>query len=211
MSESAGTPGSGKISDSAEGDAPTVSSAMELLLTRHSIGAKHLRSPGPSDDQLWLAALAALRAPDHEKLVPFRFVTIGDDARAVLADLYADLARREGRSEEAIAVERDRALRAPALVAMLVRIEDTHALVPAHEQWLAAGGALSNFVTALHFMGYGAKVLSGHKVRDPAIASAFCGPGEQLVAWIAAGTASRPAHPRHSDTPDAVLSRWRPR
>lgn len=184
--------------------------AMELLLTRHSIGPKHLLAPGPSDEQLWLAALAALRAPDHEKLIPFRFVTIADGGREVLADLYADLARREGRSEEDIAIERDRALRAPTLVAMLVRIDDGHAIVPAHEQWLAAGGALSNFVTALHFMGYGAKVLSGHKVQDPAIAAAFCGPGEQLVAWIAAGTASRPGHPWHNDNPDAILSLWTP-
>lgn len=187
-----------------------VGSPMELLLTRHSVGPKHLRAPGPSDEQLWLAALAALRAPDHEKLIPFRFVIIGDDARPVLADLYADLARREGRSDDEIATERDRALRAPTLVAMLVHVDETHAVVPAHEQWLAAGGALANFATALHFMGYGAKVLSGHKVRDPAIASAFCGPGEQLVAWIAAGTASRPAHPWHNDNPDAILRRWKP-
>ncbi len=185
--------------------------AMERLLTRHSVGAKHLVPPGPSNEQLWLAALAALRAPDHEKLIPFRFAVIGEAERPVLAGLYADLARRAGRSEEEIAVERDRALRAPTLVAMLVHINEAHAVVPPHEQWLAAGGALSNFVTALHFMGFGAKVLSGHKVRDPAITSTFCAPGEQLVAWIAAGTASRPAHPWHNDNPDTVLVRWRPR
>lgn len=190
---------------------PALDPAMERLLTRHSVGAKHLVPPGPSDEQLWLAALAALRAPDHEKLMPFRFAVIGEAERPVLADLYADVARRAGRSEEDVGVERERALRAPTLVAMLVHVDEAHEVVPAHEQWLAAGGALSNFVTALHFMGYAAKVLSGHKVRDPAIASAFCASGEQLVAWIAAGTAARPAHPWHNDNPDTVLGRWRPR
>ncbi|HWI15182.1 MAG TPA: nitroreductase family protein [Burkholderiales bacterium] len=188
-----------------------VDATMEKLLTRHSVGAKHLVQPGPGEEQLWLAALAALRAPDHEKLVPFRFLVIDQAQRARLADLYADLARREGKSSEEIEIERDRALRAPALIAMLVRIDPAHPIVPAEEQWIAAGGALSNFVMALHFMGYGAKVVSGRKARDPAIVDAFCGPGETLVGWIAAGTPDRKVHPRYKDNPDSVLSRWTPR
>lgn len=198
------------IDQSPDALATDLSGAMALLLTRHSIGPKHLRAPGPSDEQLWLAALAALRAPDHEKLIPFRFVTIAEDRRAVLADLYADLARREGRSEEEIAIERDRAMRAPALVAMIVQIDHDHAIVPAHEQWLAAGGALSNFVTALHFMGYGAKVVSGRKARDPAIVRAFCAPHETLIGWIAAGTPDGKVHPRYKESADSVISDWRP-
>jgi hypothetical protein len=60
-------------------------------------------------------------------------------------------------------------MRAPTLVSMMVHIDEARTDVPPHEQWLAAGGALSNFVTALHFMGYGAKVLSGHSC--PALAA----------------------------------------
>lgn len=187
-----------------------VPDALRALLARHSIGPKHLREPGPTAEELWLAALAALRAPDHEKLMPFRFVVIEREHRTLLAELYADLARREGRSAEEIATERDRAMRAPTLIAVLVRIDEAHAIVPPHEQWLAAGGALAHFVTALHLLGYGAKVLSGRKVQDPAIAAAFCGPGERLAAWIAAGTPARASHPWHNDTPDAVLARWTP-
>ena len=89
-----------------------------------------------------------------------------------------------------------------------MRIENGHPRVPPHEQWLAAGGALANFLTALHMMGYGAKVLSGRKAADSAICNAFCGPGETLVGWIAAGIASQAPHPRHNDTPDAILRRW---
>ena len=189
---------------------PDLDPAMELLLTRHSVGAKHLLPPGPGEEQLWLAALAALRAPDHEKLIPFRFAVIGQAQRVRLADLYADLARREGKSSEEIELERDRALRAPALIAMLVHIDPAHPIVPAEEQWIAAGGALSNFVTALHFMGFGAKVVSGRKARDPAIVDAFCGPGETLVGWIAAGTPDRKVHPRYKDNPESVLTAWAP-
>jgi len=187
-----------------------IGSEMSLILTRHSVGPKHLRSPGPTDDELWLAALSALRAPDHEKLIPFRFVVIPEASRSVLAVLFADFARNEGKSDEDVLVERDRAMRAPTLLAFVVRIDPEHAKVPRHEQWLAAGGALSNFMTALHMMGFGAKMLSGRKAQDPVITASFCQPGETLVGWIAAGTCSQPPHPRHNDNPDTVLNRWQP-
>lgn len=187
-----------------------IGAATKSLLTRYSVGPKHLRAPGPTDDEVWLAALSALRAPDHEKLVPFRFAVIPQDARSVLAELFADVARKEGRSDEEVLVERDRAMRAPTLLAFIARIDPEHPKVPAHEQWLAAGGALSNFIMALHTMGYSAKMLSGRKAQDPVMSASFCQPGEKLIGWIAAGTSSHPPHPRHNDNPDAVLHRWQP-
>ena len=191
-------------------DAPDLSDELKPLLTRHSVGPKHLAPPAPTEEQVWLAALSALRAPDHRKLVPFRFVLIPDDARPFLGELFADFARRAGKTDDEIAVERGRAMLAPLLLAFVARIDADHARVPPHEQWLAAGGALSNFLTALHVMGYGAKVLSGRKAADPAIRDAFCEAGETLVGWIAAGTAAKPPHPRHNDNPDAILCRWQP-
>lgn len=182
--------------------------ALKQLLTRHSVGPKHLVPPAPTEEQVWLAVASALRAPDHQKLVPFRFVLIPDAMRPLLGELFADFARRSGKPDEEVVIERNRAVLGPLLVAFVVRIENDHPRVPPHEQWLAAGGALANFLTALHMMGFGAKMLSGRKAADPAIRNAFCGPGETLVGWIAAGTASRAPHPRHNDNPDAILRRW---
>ncbi len=192
-----------------EGD-QRVSEAVKQLLVRHSVGAKYLVAPAPTEEQVWLAAAAAVRAPDHRKLSPFRFVVIPDDARPVLAELFADYARRQGKAEEEIVIERDRAMRGPLLVAFVARIDSAHPRVPPHEQWLAAGGALSNFLTAFHFMGFAGKMLSGRKAADPAIQSAFCEPGETLVGWIAVGTAAKKPHPLENDNPDAVLRRWCP-
>jgi nitroreductase len=196
--------------DSRTVNEPVISDAMQRLLTRHSVGPKHLLPPAPTEEQVWLAALSALRGPDHQKLIPFRFALIPDDARPVLGEMFADFARRHGKTDEEIRIERERALRAPMLLAFIARIDEDHPRVPPHEQWLAAGGALSNFLTALHMMGYGAKMLSGRKARDPAICSAFCGPGETLVGWIAVGTAATEPHPRHNDNPEAILRRWQP-
>jgi nitroreductase len=187
-----------------------ISDVLKQLLTRHSVGAKHLVAPAPTDEQIWVAAAAALRAPDHRKLLPFRFVLIPDEVRPVLGELFADFARRCRKSEEEIIIERNRAMLGPLLLAFMSRIDEDHARVPPHEQWLAAGGALSNFLMALHAMGFAGKMLSGRKAADPTIQHAFCEPGETLVGWIAVGTASKTPHPRETDNPDAVLRRWRP-
>ncbi len=192
-------------------DGRDMDEAVKKLLTRHSVGPKHLRSPAPTDEEIWIAALAALRGPDHQKLVPFRFAIIPEDKRPLLGNLFADFALRDGKSEAEIAVERERAMLAPTLLAFIARIDATQPRVPAHEQWLAAGGALSNFLMALHAMGYGAKMLSGRKASDAAISEAFCESGETLVGWIAAGTSTKEPHPRHNDNPDTILGRWSPR
>ena len=80
--------------------------------------------------------------------------------------------------------------------------------VPAHEQWMCAGGALTNFLTALHVMGYGAKVVSGGKAADPAISAALCEPGEKLVGWIVIGTPTGPSRARGHDDPALIVRDW---
>ena len=188
---------------------PASQDVLAFLTERYSVGPKHLVAPGPDADQLALAARAALRAPDHRHLVPFRFAVVPDDARPALARLFEDAARRHGDDEAEAAAEGRRAWNGPVLVALVVRLS-THPEVPEHEQWLAAGGALANFLNALHLMGFGAKMLSGRKASDPAVQAAFCGPGERLAGWIVAGTPTARAKPKHEDDPAGVLHAWRP-
>lgn len=189
------------------GHVPDAQAVLEHLLRRHSIGPRQLAAPGPAPAELRLAARAALRAPDHKRLSPVRLIEIPDARRAELAALFEDFARRSGRSEAEVKEEAERAWNGPALVALAARI-DTEAGVPAHEQWIAVGGALANFMNALHLMGYGAKMLSGRKAADPAITSALCEPGETLVGWIAIGTPTAAAKARGDDDPDRILRRW---
>jgi len=167
-----------------------------VLTSRHSLGIKHLAEPGPDDDALSQMAAAALKAPDHAELVPFRFSVIRGSARDRLAQLFDQAAREAGKDEAGALLDAERARRAPVTVALMARIDLGHPLVPAHEQWIAVGGALTNFLNAAHAMGYAGKMLSGAKVRDPLLARAFCAPGEALVGWIALGTATRPPSTR---------------
>ncbi len=184
---------------------PEAQSALELLLTRYSVSAKHLREPGPSEDEVWTMAMAALRAPDHNKRIPYRFVVARGEGLERLAKLFEDYGRRRGRSGAELEDERARAKQAPVAIAVIARIAEDDEEVPAFEQWASVGGALSNALTALHFMGYGAKVVSGLRAADPQISAAYCRSGEKLVGWIVAGTPDGPVKPRGEVDASAIL------
>lgn len=161
--------------------------ALAGLLARSSLGVRHLTGPAPSDAELALMARAALRAPDHAGLVPWRFKLVRGDARQHMASLFEQAALSAGKSAEDARSDADRALAAPLSIAVVARIDLGHPLVPAHEQWIAVGGAITNFLNAAHLLGYAGKMLSGGKVRRPTLIAAFCEPGETLVGWMALG------------------------
>ena len=165
--------------------------ALEALLNRYSLGGKHLIDPGPSPSQIELIAKAALRAPDHVELTPFRLVIVEGKARKRLADVFEAYARGSGKSAESCQIEREQALNIPLSIAVIAKIDMNHPIVPAHEQWMCIGGAVTNALNAIHMLGYAGKMLSGGKVRDKAIVDVFCLPGETLVGWIVAGTPAR--------------------
>lgn len=179
------------------------------LLDRYSVGTKHLADPAPSLDELRHMAAAALRAPDHAGLVPFRFAAIRGQARGRLADLFEQAALIAGKGTEDAGRDRHRALDAPLLVAVIARIDPGHPVATLHEQWMAVGGALTNLLNAVHALGYAGKMLSGSKVRAVPVVAAFCEPGEQLVGWVVMGTAQRPGTPKfHKPAPDALMREW---
>ena len=181
------------------------------LLTRYSVGPKYLVEPGPSDEQLALMVQAALRAPDHGELLPFRFKLVrGAAARERMARLFADAARAAGKDEAGVQMDYERALQPPISVAVVARLDMGHPQVPVHEQWACVGGALTNFLNAAHLLGYGGKMLSGAKVRDAHIQAAFCGPGELLLGWVSLGTPTRRAQgPARKGGVETALVEWR--
>jgi nitroreductase len=185
--------------------------ALDWLAQRHSVGPRQLGAPAPDADALAQAARLAERAPDHGLLRPCRFVRVPDARREALARLFEDDARRRGLDDTECRRARERAFNGPALVAVIARIVPGIDDTPPHEQWLSVGAALMNFLNALHLQGYAAKVLSGSSVRAPEIRDAFCDVGEDLVAWIVAGTATRAAQsrPQPQPRPRPLLDDWR--
>lgn len=182
--------------------------ALRRLLTRYSVSGKHLGPPAPTDEQLWAMAMAALRAPDHQKLIPFRFVVARGEALQRLAALFEDYGRRKGKAGEELAAERRKALQAPVLVAVIARVRDDLPEVPPREQWACIGGAVANALNALHFMGFAGKMVAGARAADPAISAAYCAAGEVLLGWMVVGTAREPAQPRGEVDPGCILGEF---
>ena len=57
------------------------SSTLSLLETRRSAKPRELVGPGPTPEEMERILTIAARVPDHGKLTPWRFVTVGDDQR----------------------------------------------------------------------------------------------------------------------------------
>lgn len=188
----------------------TIPPSLLPLLDRCSVGGKYLHSPAPDDAALRLMAQAALRAPDHGGLVPFRWVLVrGEAARARLADLFERVALDAGKDVASAARDRERALEPPLLVVWIARIDAGHPVATVHEQWMAVGGALTNWLNAAHALGYAGKMLSGAKVRAQAVKAAFCQPGETLVGWVVMGSPSAVGQPKfRKPEPERLLTDW---
>ena len=90
--------------------------ALELLVGRES--ATKLSAPGPDQDALDKMFQSALRAPDHGRLRPWRFVVVPEERRERFGELMADCLRRmePGAPADALQRERDKAMRAPVIV-----------------------------------------------------------------------------------------------
>ena len=182
---------------------------LEALLSRRSVKPKHLTHPTPDFESLRLAAQAALRAPDHGALIPFRFILIREEDRPHLADLFEASAIRLGYDDDKVQRTRSKAIKGPMLVAFVTRI-DPHHRIPAMEQELTAGAAMAHFLLAIDAMGFGAITLSGSILEDPELQSAFClDANESLAAWFTIGSPDESVR-KTPETRPAPISIWQP-
>lgn len=159
--------------------------ALDLLLTRRSPWP--LTEPIPSETELQRAFAAAMCAPDHGALRPWRFVLIRGAARAHLGDLFvraAQLREPQGDAERF----RRKAMVAPLLVAVVAHVQP-HPKVPEIEQTVATGAAAMNLLNALHLQGYGCFWVSGPNAWDPTVhAGLGLAANERLLGFVYVGT-----------------------
>lgn len=163
---------------------------IDCLLSRRSIPAKCLTGPGPSDAQLTVALDAALRAPDHGRMQPWRFRLIRGAARAKFAELLVNAAQARDPATPVAQLDklRSRPQQVPLVIVVSAQLRD-NPKVPAIEQLLSAGAGAMNLLNAFHSQGFGAVWLTGPSVYDPAVAAGLAlGAGQQLLGFIYVGT-----------------------
>src|SRR6187551_602479 len=115
--------------------------AVDFLCSRRSVPAAQLLPPGPTSDQLREIVATAIRVPDHGKLTPWRLITFTGDAGARYGAALADLHVRvdPGVPAAKLAKDRERFAHSPVIVAVVARIDEAIAKVPAQEQLLSVG------------------------------------------------------------------------
>lgn len=140
--------------------------AIDALLSRNSVN--RLAEPAPRGAERETIFQAALRAPDHAWLRPWRFLVIEGAARAELGTAMLEAAREQnpGLDPEQARKVLAKPLRAPLLVAVAAKIQD-HPKVPETEQLLSAGCAALNMLHAAHALGFGAIWRSGSLMYHP--------------------------------------------
>jgi nitroreductase len=161
--------------------------AMELLRTRRS--APRLGEP-PSAQMVHAMLESVDRVPDHGRLQPWRLVLIEGDARFDFGEVLAEaLSRRNPlANEQALAREREKALRAPLMIVVATRC-DRSAKIPIIEQVLSAGCAAHSIMLAAFAQGLGAMWRTGEAAYDNGVKSALgIEPDDLIVGFIYVGT-----------------------
>jgi nitroreductase len=162
--------------------------AIDALTTRRS--PAQFADPAPDDASLAEILRAAMRAPDHGKLKPWRFIVLRGDARERFGEVMAAaMKRREPDApENMLQREREKPLRAPLIVVLAAAIKEGHK-IPVVEQLLAAGAAAQNIMLAAHALGYGAAWKTGAPAYDDFVKETLgLAPSDAIVGFLYLGT-----------------------
>lgn len=183
--------------------------ANTLIHSRHNVLPRRLDEPGPGGQQLQDILGAAAAAPDHGRLLPWRFVVVPVARRERLAEVFAQalVERDPGATPEQIENAQEKAYRAPFLMLAIARLTDREAppvSVPARgahhaesaepqvgaaERLVSLGCAIQNILLSAHAAGFGTGLTSGQAMDSAPLRALFgLHANEQAVCCINIGT-----------------------
>lgn len=163
---------------------------LDAIQTRRTIGK--LVEPAPGEAALARAFSAAVAAPDHKRLRPWRFLVVAGEARKQLGALLARALKNREPSTSDADLEREsgKALRAPMIIVVVASIKEG-VNIPDIEQTLAVGAATQNLMLALHAQGFGTAWKTGAGSYSDVVREGLgLRSRDQIVGFIYAGSAS---------------------
>ena len=186
--------------------------ANALMHSRQNVSPRRLDEPGPSAQQLQDILGTAAAAPDHGRLLPWRFVVVPKARRESLADVFglALVDRDPNATPAQIDNAREKAHRAPFLMLAIARLTDHHAQtgsapgrgaqhpesteaeVNDAERLVSFGCAIQNIVLSAHAAGFGTGLTSGQAMASPRLRALFgLRQNEQAVCCINIGAVTQ--------------------
>ena len=188
------------------------SGPLAVLDTRRSVPFLQLEAPGPDQPTLLRLLRSAVRVPDHGKRVPFRFLSLRDDARRVfgerLAARHAQLDPQA--SETVIDKDRDRYLHAPLVVVAIARL-GPDGKIPEQERLLSAGCTCFALLLGAQALGFRGCWLTGWAAYDLEVARMLgLHADERVIGFIHLGSPKIAVPDRDRPDPAALLAEWTP-
>ena len=172
-----------------------------LIASRQTILPKRLVAPGPDAQELEQLFMAAASAPDHDLINPWRFLVMPAHRRADLGELFACalIERDPSAAAEQLEQARDKAMRAPLLMLLVVDDIKGDPQIDLNERVLSAGCAVQNILLLAHTMGYGTGLTSGKALKAESFRQGLgLHAGEHAICFLSVGTVSsrKPFKPR---------------
>ncbi len=152
------------------------------------------------------ALSAALWAPDHRRLQPWRFWVVEGKSREQLGEVLAAAQLQDTPDADAALLDklRQQPLRAPVVVVAGLR-HQVDSKVPLIEQVLSMGAAIENFLLMIEAQGYQAMWRSGLLMGHDHVKQAFgLGVDDRLCGFLYVGQAEHMLPP-HDPVPFAGL------
>lgn len=179
--------------------------AITALQTRTA--APRLVEPAPGPVEMEQIIKAALRAPDHGMLRPWRYLIVQGDARQKLGQLFVDCLQPE--APEVRERLLNSALRAPMVIIAVAAIKQ-HPKVPAIEQVSSTAAGVQNMQVAIHALGFDANWRTGEVAYDARIKAALgLQPSDEIVGYLYVGTATTKDRPVPEHAQENFVEYWK--
>ena len=186
------------------------SSLLAFLKSRKSASAKAMTGPGPNADQLAEILKIAVRAPDHGKLAPWRFVLFEGEARGQVGEEFSLIwaSQNPTHGSDILNFQRGLFMRAPVVLAV-VSTAAPHSKIPEWEQQMSAAAVCYNIVLAATALGFDAQWQSDWVAYDAKAKSAMgVQAAEKVAGLIYIGHSTVPLEDRPRPDALALLTRW---
>ncbi|WP_419901233.1 nitroreductase family protein [Kiloniella sp.] len=184
---------------------------MSFLLSRKSIVTQWMVEPAPSKEDINFMLQAAVTAPDHGWLRPWRFIVIEGEARNKLSDLFVDALKKRSpeATQEQLEKEGSRPKLAPLVIVVCSVMTDEKPGVPQNERVLSAGAAAQNILLAAHERDYGAIWLTGNAAYDPTVKEGLgLKDNMDIVGFLYIGSVERDVKERKRPNPEEYTIKW---
>lgn len=163
---------------------------LSFLLNQQSVPAAELVDPAPSDEEIEQIMQAAMSAPDHGELKPYRFLVIQGQARHELSQVFEQAVRSRNpqADQPTIDKQKNKPLRSPMIIVVIACLTEIPK-IPEIEQLLSAGCAAQHIQLACRAMGYGSVWLTGDNAYDIHVYQALgLDMNERIIGFIYTGT-----------------------